>query len=381
MAPLKRSIPVVTALLILGAIYILHVRKDMTDFEVCYKGGQRILDGETIYRQSDGHLQYKYSPPSALFFAPFALFPLEAAKIFWYILECVFLVGISILSLRLIPNGIKNPAGTLIWTYLIMLKLLAREFELGQVNLLILFLLTLAVYLSLLKKGKAAGLAWGASLFFKPYALVMLPYFLIKKKFVPIASGLALFAVGLAAPATIYGFKGTITVLEEWTATLAVSTRGLLTSYDNASLYGFLLKALPEASPGIAGIGLGLAGLILALALLWLIGLGGKAPASQKPEVLESAFLFILIPLFSPLGWNYNYLYSLLAVMMIVNTFPGFPFALKIVLVFNFAVIGTSLVEIWGRPLFHFYTAHALVAVNFLLVLCALACLRLKSVH
>jgi hypothetical protein len=72
----------------------------------------------------------------------------------------------------------------------------------------------------------------------------------------------------------------------------------------------------------------------------------------QTPEVLESSFLFIMIPLFSPLGWNYNYLYSFLAVMLIISAFKKFPLSLKIILIPNFAMISTSLVELWGRALF-----------------------------
>ncbi|GAI44037.1 unnamed protein product, partial [marine sediment metagenome] len=30
----------------------------------------------------------------------------------------------------------------------------------------------------------------------------------------------------------------------------------------------------------------------------------------EEAEILEYSFLFVLIPLFSPLAWYYNYLYS-----------------------------------------------------------------------
>jgi hypothetical protein len=178
-----------------------------------------------------------------------------------------------------------------------------------------------------------------------------------------------------------HGFKGNLLVLREWPVSLSRSTKGLLASYDNASLFGFLFKALPAApNMGVIAILVFIA-LLLAVGFLWLIREGRPSPARPRPEVLESAFLFILIPLFSPLGWNYNYLYSLLAVMLIVSAFSQFPRLFKTILIINFLVISTSLVEIWGRTQFHFYTQKALVAVNFLVVLAGLFYLRLKQVY
>jgi hypothetical protein len=136
-----RWVLILSAAAILAAVYILHVSREMTDFGVCYQGGQRIVRGETLYREADGHLQYKYAPTSALFFAPLALLPYGTAKVIWYILEFAFLAGIFFFSFRVLPTAGKRASPVLVWTFLIELKFLAREIELGQVNLFILFLL------------------------------------------------------------------------------------------------------------------------------------------------------------------------------------------------------------------------------------------------
>ncbi|MFZ2052879.1 MAG: glycosyltransferase family 87 protein, partial [Candidatus Aminicenantales bacterium] len=365
---------------VLAGAYLFHVRKNMTDFGVCYQGGGRIIQGETLYREADGHLQYKYSPASALFFAPLALLPYGAAKAIWYILELAFLAGIFQFSYRVLPIPEKRAAPILAWTFLIELKFLAREIELGQVNLFILFLLTSMLYLLLRKKESSAGFLWGSSLFFKPYALVFLPYFLIKRKFRPLVTGLAVVLLGLMLPAVFCGFRGNLAVLLEWPATLLKSTSGLLASFDNASLYGFLLKTFSFFSKQTAGAVFLTIFLALALAVLWMIKKGQEQAAQQSPEVLESAFLLILIPLFSPLGWNYNYLYSMPAVMIIIAVWRRLPPALRIILIFNFLLVSSSLIEIWGRSLFRFYTNYALVALNFLIILVTLFCLRLRKI-
>ena len=374
-----RLVLILAAVVVLAGAYIFHIRRDMTDFGVCWQGGQRIVQGETLYREADGHLQFKYSPAAALFFVPLALLPYEAAKAVWYILELAFLAGLFLFSWLMLPAGARKAAPIFLWTFLIELKFLARELELGQVNLFILFILILMLYFLLSQKELSAGLLWGSSLFFKPYALVFFPFFLIKKKIRTLSAGITVLVAGLLLPALFYGIKGNFSVLREWPETLSKSTSGLLASYDNASLYGFLLKTVPSLSKYASGAIFLTIFLVLAAVVLWLIRTGRTSPSIKNPEVLESAFLLILIPLFSPLGWNYNYLYSLLAVMLIIKAWRRFPRTAQIILIINFIIIGTSLIEIWGRELFRFYTHYALVVLNFLIVLASLAYLRAKK--
>jgi len=364
----------------LAAVYFLGVRKDMSDFGVCYKAGQRVIAGETLYRASDGHLQFKYSPPSALFFAPLSFLPYGPAKLVWYILEFVCLAGVFVLSARIFGIGKKIAAALFAWTFLVLLKFLAREIELGQVNLFILFLLTLMLNFLIKEREMGAGLSWGISLFFKPYVLVFLPYLVFKKKLKAVAFGLGLLGVGLAVPALFFGFQGNLAVLKEWPTTLSLSTPRLLGVYDNASLSGFLLKMFSGMPNSILMVALVLSVLIIAAVMLEMMKRGRSGPAPEIPEALEGAFLLVLIPFLSPLGWYYNYLYSWLAVMLIIRFFRKLPTAWKIIQVINFAVIGSSLVEIWGWTLFRFYTQHSLVVVNYLIVLATLFYFRAKRI-
>jgi hypothetical protein len=370
---------VLAAVIVLAGAYAIHIRKDMTDFGVCYQGGQRIAQGETLYREADGHLQFKYSPAAALFFAPLALLPYGAAKAVWYMLELAFLFGIFLFSYRMLQTEATRATPLFIWTFLIELKYLARELELGQVNLFILFLLILMLHSLIKGKEDRAGLLWGGSLFFKPYALVFLPYFFLKKRFRALLAGIAISAAGFVFPAIFYGVRGSFAVLREWPKTLFKSTSGLLASYDNASLYGFLLKAFPSLSRQLSGVLFLTIFLLLAAVVLWLVWAGRTSASIENPEVLETAFLLVLIPVFSPLGWNYNYLYSLLAAMLILSAWRHFPRTAQIILSANFVIIGTNLIELWGRELFHFYTHYALAVLNFLIVLASLVYLRAKN--
>ncbi len=369
---------IILVFLFFSLVYQYFVKKDMSDFGVFYQGGKRILKGETIYRASDGYLKYKYSPASAVFFSLFALLPYEIAKFIWY-LSGLFLLFLSlIISYDILPSKQKKKGIVIFFSFLVLLKFFAREIELGQANIFIFFLLIMMIRAVLEKNDVRGGLFWGFSLFFKPYALVFLPYFILKKRVKLIASGLGMVVLGFILPVIFYGLEGNIVVLKEWQKTLSQSTPRLLDYYDNASIHAFFLKILPADKRELALIFIICTVLLVCFSFLWMM-LSGKKKGLERPEVLESSFLFILIPFLSPLGWNYNYLYSLLAVAFLLNFIDKFPAILKYVLIANFVIIGASLMEILGKDAFRFYTQHALVVISYLIILFYLFYSRVKS--
>jgi hypothetical protein len=377
----KRNGPIAVVaavvLVILIAAYAVHLRKDMSDFGVCYQAGGRIRAGETLYRASDGHLQFKYAPLAAILYTPFSLLPRQTANAAWFAVDLMLLLVCFILAFLALPPPRRPGASVLGLAVLVLGKFIGREFELGQVNLLILGLI-MSAFIAFQKRNEgSAGLFWALSLFFKPYALVFLPYFLLKKRFRLLAAGAAAVAVGLAIPAAFYGWNANWRVLGEWAGTLSQSTPILLEVGDNASLYAFLAKHLGTGT-FTTGFFLALA-VLLAASVLWLMARSRRGTASH-PEALDFAYLLVLIPLLSPLGWYYNYLYGLAAVVLILNGFkrmsPGWRYAAGA----NFLVIGGTLREVLGKTIFRFYTHHSLVALNFLVVLLVLAYLRKRDI-
>ena len=357
--------------------YQYHVKKDMTDFGVCYQGGERIVKGEVLYQTSDGHLQYKYSPVSAVFFSVLTLFPYDVAKLLWYFLELYLLFLSLALSYDILPAQYKKKGCVVAFSFFILLKFIGREIELGQVNILMYFLLLMMIKALLEKKDVQGGLLWGFSIFFKPYALVFLPYFFLRKRLKLLASGMATLVIGFLLPVFFYGLEKAIFVLKEWQRTLSLSTRPLIVQYDNASVYAFFLKNLPANKEKLAW---GLSFSLIFAAGLFLLGIifKGKKKGLSKPEVLECSYLLVLIPFLSPMGWYYNYLYSILAVVFLVNLIDRFPAALKYILIADFVFIGASLSEVLGKKGYHFYTQHALVFVGYLIILFYLVYSRFK---
>ena len=366
----------VFALLVLA--FLVHVRKDMSDFGVCVQAGRRVLDGETLYRVSDGHLQFKYAPVSACVFIPFALLPWKTAQAVWFVCQVVLLLAGGRLAYRLIPGPRKSPWILAGLGALAGIKFLGREIELGQVNALILFLLLAAAGGFLRKKDALVGALWCVSLVFKPYALILLPYFLWKKRFRPLGFGMAGLAAGLILPAVVYGWSGNLVVLKEWAVSLTRSTRGLLAVGDNASLFALSAKSFGADRTEIALVSTLAAVAVLGILFLLIIG-QGRRKGLEKPESLEFVYLLACIPLLSPLGWSYNYLYGIPAVFILLSVLPRFSTIWRISAALNLIILGVSIQEVLGRPLFLFYTQHALVAVQFIGVLAFLAAARFRK--
>ena len=108
----------------------------MVDFEVYRTAGARATAGESLYRATDEHYQFKYFPAFAFVFAPFAALPVPAAKAVWFALSVGLLAALLVLSLRQLPARVVPASLVAIATILTLGKFYAHELTLGQANLL-----------------------------------------------------------------------------------------------------------------------------------------------------------------------------------------------------------------------------------------------------
>lgn len=364
-----------------GEYAVLHGRLGMRDFRVNWTAGDRLLHGETPYRASDEHYQFKYSPFSASLYAPLALLPESAAKAVWFglvFIAVVFLVGASARLAR--PPGKWNW-----WTglapALILAKYLFRELELGQINAFVSALfLSAAAFLvpaeSSLRAGRqaAAGCLGGLAAALKPYGLIILPYWILKKRWTALGASLAVLAASYFIPAAYFGFPGNAAVHREWIAGLSQSTPPLLTSQDNISLLGFFSKWLGPSAGALIAFGI-----LLVVLAAGTVAFIAKGAGRKESVVAEFGLLLLLIPLVSPLGWDYTFLSSLPAMAVIIAHWRIFPRAGRIFLAADFAVIAFSLYDVLGRRLYASFMAWSVLTICFLGLVPALAYLRWKK--
>jgi hypothetical protein len=188
-----------------------------------------------------------------------------------------------------------------------------------------------------------------------------------------LASGTGVIVLALILPSVFYGFQGNVVVLRDWASTLSQSTPSLLTSQDNISIITFWLKWMqnPTLSSWIA-LAMVVALAALVLVLIW------KGKKLTEPIALECGLLLMLIPLVSPLGWDYQLLMSVLAVSILVYHFFDYSRPWQIFLVVNFGVISFTIYDVMGRNFYKSFMAWSVLTVSFLILAGYLAYLRLR---
>ncbi len=347
-----------------------------------FEAGKRLRVAETLYREADEHYQFKYLPASALLYTPLTLLPLPAAKAVWYglILTCSALL--IFLSFRLMPHPEKQRRYVWLIPPLILLKYFFREWDLGQINTVVtvtlLFMITQLAEAARKESPRSeilAGVLWGVSVALKPYAVLFLPYLVLKQKWKSVFSGILTLGTAVLLPSLYYGFQGNLLVHKEWWATLSKSTPALLSSQDNISLFAFFIKWMGDTPFALWLAGLAIA--CLALLVLWMIVLGWQLP---QATFLEGAALLLCIPLVSPLGWDYTLIMGLPILMLVLAHFSYFSRFWRIVLGLNLMVVSISFYDVLGSRIYAAFMSWPVTTVIFLMILGSGFYLRIRRV-
>ena len=378
----KKLLLILFAFIILLSLFLLKVKEHMIDFEVNYKAGKRLRGAASLYQIEDGHFMFKYLPSSALLYLPLSFLPLNAAKAIWYFIVVFCLCSLVYVSKKILPSEEEKPVYLLIFPPLILAKFFLRELHLGQINALVTMILLFMIWFLIYEKNTMpsqkdiyAGLLWGVATALKPYALIFLPYFLLKKKWKSLLSGVGFLFLALLIPAAFYGFRGNIIILREWISTLSRSTQALLDSQDNISIIAFFMKWT-----GNQNISLLLSGLVIATLAFLVLTVILKGRKIDRASVLECSILLILIPLISPLGWDYTLLMSVLGITIIIHNFSGYSKFWRGVLVFNLFIITFSLYDIMGRDFYARFMSWSVITINFLILIGYLMHLRFRKI-
>jgi alpha-1,2-mannosyltransferase len=366
-------------ILALSIVYVAGIRWNhgMADFAVNYRAGQRLLRGETLYQIADAHYMFKYFPAAALIYAPFTLLPIELAMIVWFLLSLGAFIEIFRIVDRLVPQ--KHVRYLLAFAGAILAKYIGHELRLGQINVFV-TLVMLASLESLLdsplwRAELVAGALAGVAVAIKPYAALLVLYLMVTLRWRSIAAAIVAFAACLALPSAFYGIAGNTRELHEWVSSLSVSTPALLTNVDNVSVLAFFTKWMGDPArailPTLVTLG------ILALLTMAIIVVGWRR---RDACVLDGGLILMLIPLISPLGWDYTFLMALLAVTLVVNHRAAFAPPIRWLLAANFAIVALALYDTMGRFLYGLFMHWSVTTINFLLVIPALAYLRFRHI-
>jgi hypothetical protein len=369
--------PIVWPLILLSLaafIYQSRIAREMADFEVYRTAARRALHGEPLYRADDGHFRFKYLPAFALVMTPFAVVDREAAKVIWFALSAGLLTAFVRWSVRALPER-RRPERVLLWlAVVLMAKFYAHELTLGQTNILLGVLLVGALLAVQVDLVQLAGVLVGIAAFIKPYALLLLPWLAFSHGITALLPAVAVIVAGLVLPAFVYGWSGNVDQLVSWFRTVTGTTESTLLGADNVSIAAMWAKWLGIGAPATA-LSTVTTGAVLGLvATVWV-----RRRDIADPDYLEFALLLLLIPLFSPQGWDYVLLLGTPAVICLVDRWSDVSRAWKVATALSLALVGLTIFDVMGRALYAQFMALSIVSVAALAVAVALAHLRWRG--
>lgn len=362
----------------------------LRDFQVFHRAGGRLLSGEDLFRPvRDGYYSYKYSPTAAFLFIPFSVIPFEVAEVFyWLFVSGLVLVGLY-LSLMLIYPGFRNadPArlGFLLALTVMTLGVhIWSELTLGQVNYLLLVMYIAIAWLFTQSKPVLLAFIWALSIFIKPFGLILLPYFVLKKRFREIAYFFSFTALLFVLPAVFYGGHF-LDLQRSWISamTLELGNKGDLFQPGNHTLVAVIAQHSPldVFAPGSIYLTI-YKTLVLTLVALLALLVVRKGSGLQRAEALDFAFILALAPLLSYTN-NNAFVLAELGIILLLFNFGKLKVWEKVMAVCGFLLIGgnfyNQLPYEWGERFFAYYDSISLLTIGTILLLVTIFMLRWRK--
>ena len=368
---------IVAAIVALAAtVFLVRAAKAMPDFEVYWRAAVRAAGSEPLYREADGHYQFKYLPGFAVLAIPVSLLPLAPAKAIWFSLSVAALVLLLRLSLRVVPEPRKAPWALVLITVVVLGKFYAHELVLGQVNLLFVTAATGAVLALKINRDTLAGALVALAIVLKPYGVLLLPWLLARGSLRSAVIGIGALAGVLLLPGVPYGLTGNIALHRDWLTTIvSTSHEANILNPDNVSWLAMYTRWFGPGSTSASFAAL-TAGAALGL-VIWMWRAGRDV---EHPGSLEAAVLLVLIPLLSPQGWDYVLLVATPAVMFLANYEDRLPRGLRLLTIVALAVIGLAIFDVIGRAAYSTFMRMSGITLCFFVVIAALASLRQRKI-
>lgn len=210
----------------LAAIFIvenINQRFWLNDFKVYYEASRSLFEGKPVYNTlfALGSGYYKYSPFTALLFLPIALLPYSAASTLQFVflagvIMALFLVTGYLLNSYFFQEKLNNLNILLSVSFICVLNHLVRELHLGNINVVLLLLLSLCLLFQLQNKYLYAGALLAVVVITKPFFLLLFLPLLVRGNIKLILSSAIFILSFLLLPAILTGVNKNIELHKEW---------------------------------------------------------------------------------------------------------------------------------------------------------------------
>jgi hypothetical protein len=338
-------------IIILAGLYIqnnivsVYPNLHGNDFAHLYLGSYLATQGKNFYSpeilfstaQALGiqHLNpFVYPPIVALFFIPLSLFSYQDAQLVWFILNHLFLI-LSFLFLILSFNSKENNLIYIAASLLLSISFapLYRTLTAGQLNLLMLFLLSLTWYLYTKKMPVGAGVVLAIATLLKLFPGLLILFFIWKKEYRVAISAIAVVVILVLLSLAIQG----VPLYQDYGTLLTQMSYGQSTwsqfqqRFDvepaNQSFHALVLRLFSSNPittpisdvPGLAKILSGLFSISIIIITFWVTY--PKKDGKISLHTLQTDFaLFLLTALLIPsLLWDHYLIYCFLILLCLLD--------------------------------------------------------------
>lgn len=234
------AILTISLFLTMFTFQLINERFWLHDFEVMYSAAKAFMNNEPVYGLSFGlgTGYYKYSPFTLFFFVPYSLLTYKAACIvhFFITLFCAILV-IPLLD-QIVRKHLFNPPKkyhlTLFITLIAILIHLVRDLHMGNINVILVFLLTLSLKFLLENKVVQFGILLAIVIMTKPFFIVFVLPLLLHRRFKEIISLMIAGASFVVISLILIGLPESIDFYFDWFAAMLDHTSYL---YSNNTIF------------------------------------------------------------------------------------------------------------------------------------------------
>lgn len=295
------------SLLLLSKPFLLT---NYQDFSYYYYAAQASVHHINPYAPGGLYSGYLYPPVCLIFLIPFQVFPIEIAAKIWTILGIILLVASVSLLLKILGQKVNSNFSIFVFSLAFLYFPSRYTLGMGQINMFILFFVTIALYFYTRNKGNLSGFFLGLSLTIKYFPLFILPYLFFRKKW-RILISLILTLVIL----TIFGllFIDQKTNIYFFTKTFP----GLLDSnsstyYYNQALSGFLAREIHD--PSLRSVSKIVISFIVLISSFFVF-YKNKNPKMEY-ILFEIGIIVNISVLLNSFSWQHHYIWLLIPLIM-----------------------------------------------------------------
>lgn len=294
-------------LLAVGILYVwLQVRiGSFGDFRVYLAGANALLDGEALYdlevQGARRQLPFTYPPFAAALFIPFTLVSQTFGSYLWSIISVACLFGIAWLTAARIPAlaGYAAKARTwelaaLIFTLSVFSETIIKNFQLGQVNIVV----VCAVLFDTVSRTRYRGFLTGLAAGFKVTPAIFIVFMLVNRRWADFGRAV----LGFATSLVIGSFFGVGQVWQYWTTELFDTNRvGDTDRTSNVSALGTLTRLLPDSTAKVVWLA---AVVVVGVAAFWIAAKWWNHSTLVSASVIGVTALFV-----TPISWVHHWVW------------------------------------------------------------------------